>query len=285
MATLLVIRLGPQRPTGANKIRRIFQMLKGKNAVVTGSTSGIGLAIARALAKDGANVVINGFGDAKAIETERSTIEKEFGVKAIYSPADMSKPAEIAAMIKTAETTLGSVDVLVNNAGIQHVAPIEQFPIEKWDAIIAINLSAAFHATRAAVPGMKARKWGRIVNTASAHGLVASGEKVAYVAAKHGLVGLTKVVAIETANHGITCNAICPGWVLTPLVEQQIVARAKASGKSVEAEKLAMLAEKQPMHAFTTPESIGALAVFLCGDAAATITGSAYSIDGGWIAQ
>ena len=260
-------------------------MLKGKNAVVTGSTSGIGLAIARALAKDGANVVINGFGDAKAIETERSTIAKEFGVKAIYSPADMSKPAEIAAMVKTAETTLGSVDVLVNNAGVQFVAPIEQFPIEKWDQIIAINLSAAFHATRAAVPGMKARKWGRIVNTASAHGLVASGEKVAYVAAKHGLVGLTKVVAIETANHGITCNAICPGWVLTPLVEQQIVARAKASGKSVEAEKLAMLAEKQPMHAFTTPESIGALAVFLCSDAAATITGSAYSIDGGWVAQ
>jgi 3-hydroxybutyrate dehydrogenase len=285
MATSAGSWLGRQWATGVNKIQRTFQMLKGKNAVVTGSTSGIGLAMARALAKDGANIVINGFGDAKSIETERSTIEQQFGVKAIYSPADMSKPAEIAAMIKTAETTLGSVDVLVNNAGIQYVAPIEQFPIEKWDLIIAINLSAAFHATRAAVPGMKARKWGRIVNTASAHGLVASGEKAAYVTAKHGLVGLTKVVAIETANHGITCNAICPGWVLTPLVEQQIVARAKASGKSVEAEKLAMLAEKQPMHAFTTPESIGALAVFLCSDAAATITGSAYSIDGGWVAQ
>jgi 3-hydroxybutyrate dehydrogenase len=260
-------------------------MLKGKNAVVTGSTSGIGLAIARALARDGANVVINGFGDKAAIEKERATLEKQFGGKAIYSPADMSKPAEIAAMIKTAESALGSVDVLVNNAGIQHVAPIEQFPIEKWDAIIAINLSAAFHAMRAAVPGMKARQWGRIVNTASAHGLVASGEKAAYVAAKHGLVGLTKVVAIETANHGITCNAICPGWVLTPLVEQQIAARAKASGQTVEAAKLALVAEKQPMHAFTTPESIGALTVFLSSDAAATITGSAYSIDGGWVAQ
>jgi len=260
-------------------------MLKGKNAVVTGSTSGIGLAIARALARDGANVVINGLGDKTAIEKERAALEKDFGIKAIYSPSDMSKPAEIAAMIREAESALGSVDVLVNNAGIQHVAPIEQFPIEKWDAIIAINLSAAFHTIRAAVSGMKARKWGRIVNTASAHGLVASGEKAAYVAAKHGLVGLTKVVAIETANHGITCNAICPGWVLTPLVEQQVVARAKATGQTVEAAKLALVAEKQPMHAFTTPESIGALAVFLCSDAASTITGSAYSIDGGWVAQ
>jgi 3-hydroxybutyrate dehydrogenase len=260
-------------------------MLKGKNAIVTGSTSGIGLAIARALARDGANVTINGFGDAKAIEAERAGLEKEFGIKALYSPADMSKPAEIAAMVKTAESALGSVDVLVNNAGIQHVANIEDFPPEKWDAIVAINLSSAFHAIRAAVPGMKARRWGRIVNTASAHGLVASGQKVAYVAAKHGLVGLTKVVAIETANFGITCNAICPGWVLTPLVEQQIVARAKASGKSVEDEKLAMLAEKQPMHQFSTPEGIGALAVFLCSDAASTMTGSAYSIDGGWVAQ
>jgi 3-hydroxybutyrate dehydrogenase len=260
-------------------------MLKGKNAVVTGSTSGIGFAIAGALARDGANVVINGFGDAKAIEAERAGLENEFGVRALYSPADMAKPADIAAMIKQAEAALGSVDVLVNNAGIQHVAPIEKFPIEKWDAIIAINLSAAFHAMRAALPGMKARKWGRIINTASAHGLVASAEKAAYVAAKHGLVGLTKVAAIEAANDGITCNAICPGWVLTPLVEQQIAARANASGQSVEAEKLAMLAEKQPMHAFTTTESIGALAVFLCSDAAATITGAAYSIDGGWVAQ
>ncbi len=193
-------------------------MLKGKSAVVTGSTSGIGLAIARAFAKEGANLTLNGFGDAAAIEKERAGIEKEFGVKAIYSGADMTKPAEIAAMIKTAETAFGGVDVLVNNAGIQHVANVEDFPIEKWDAIIAINLSSAFHTCRAALPGMKKRKWGRVINIASAHGLVASGQKSAYVAAKHGIVGFTKVVAIETANDGITCNAICPGWVLTPLV-------------------------------------------------------------------
>jgi 3-hydroxybutyrate dehydrogenase len=260
-------------------------MLKGKTALVTGSTSGIGLATARALAADGANIMLNGFGDQAAIEQERAGLEKQFGIKALYSPADMSKPAEIAAMIAATETAFGSLDVLVNNAGIQHVANIEDFPIEKWDAVIAINLSSAFHSIRAAVPGMKQRKWGRIVNIASAHGLVASAQKVAYVAAKHGLVGLTKVVALETANAGITCNAICPGWVLTPLVEQQIVARAKASGKSVKQEEVALLSEKQPMHAFTKPESIGALTVFLCSDAAATITGSAYSIDGGWVAQ
>ncbi|MEI7805326.1 MAG: 3-hydroxybutyrate dehydrogenase [Hyphomicrobiales bacterium] len=260
-------------------------MLKGKTALVTGSTSGIGLAIARALAKDGANVIINGFGDKAEIEKLRAGVEKEFSVKAIYSPADMSKPAEIAAMVTDAESKFGAVDVLVNNAGIQHVANIENFPPEKWDAVIAINLSSSFHTIRAAVPGMKKRKWGRIVNIASAHGLVASGQKVAYVAAKHGLVGLTKVVAIETANDGITCNAICPGWVLTPLVQAQIEARAKVSGKSVDAEKIALLSEKQPMHQFTTPENIGALAVFLASDAAASITGSAYSIDGGWTAQ
>ncbi len=260
-------------------------MLKGKTALVTGSTSGIGLAIARALAAQGANVIINGFGDKAEIEKLRAGMEKEFSVKAIYSPADMSKPAEIAAMVKEAENNFGAVDVLVNNAGIQHVANIENFPPEKWDAVIAINLSSSFHTIRAAVPGMKKRKWGRIVNIASAHGLVASGQKVAYVAAKHGLVGLTKVVAIETANDGITCNAICPGWVLTPLVQAQIEARAKVSGKSVDAEKIALLSEKQPMHQFTTPENIGALAVFLSSDAAASITGSAYSIDGGWTAQ
>jgi 3-hydroxybutyrate dehydrogenase len=260
-------------------------MLKGKNAIVTGSTSGIGLAIAKALAKDGANLLLNGFGEAGAIETLRAGIEKEFGVKAIYSPADMSKPADIAAMVRLAETALGSVDILVNNAGIQFVANIEDFPAEKWDAIIAINLSAAFHAMRAALPGMKARQWGRIINTASAHGLVASGQKAGYVAAKHGLIGLTKVAAIETANHGITVNAICPGWVLTPLVEQQIVARSKSSGQSIKEAEVALLSEKQPMHKFTTPESIGALAVFLCSDAAGTITGSSYSIDGGWTAQ
>lgn len=260
-------------------------MLQGKTALVTGSTSGIGLATARALAADGANIVINGFGDKAAIETERAGLEKDFGIKAIYSPADMSKPAEIAEMIATAEKTFGTLDVLVNNAGIQHVANIEDFPVEKWDAVIAINLSSAFHGIRAAMPGMKKRKWGRIINIASAHGLVASAQKVAYVAAKHGIVGMTKVVALEAANDGITCNAICPGWVLTPLVQKQIDDRAKASGKSVREEEIALLSEKQPMHQFSKPESIGALAVFLSSDAAATITGSAYSIDGGWVAQ
>jgi len=260
-------------------------MLKGKTALVTGSTSGIGLAIARALAKDGANVMLNGFGDKAAIEKERAGLEKEFGVKARYNGADMSKPAEIAAMIAATEKEFGALDVLVNNAGIQHVANIEDFPVEKWDAVIAINLSSSFHTIRAAVPGMKKRKWGRIINIASAHGLVASAQKVAYVAAKHGLVGLTKVVAIESANDGVTCNAICPGWVLTTLVQKQIDDRAKASGKSVREEEIALLSEKQPMHKFSTPEGIGALAVFLCSDGAATITGSAYSIDGGWVAQ
>ncbi len=260
-------------------------MLKGKTALVTGSTSGIGLATARALAADGANIMLNGFGEAAAIEKERGGLEKEFGIKALYSPADMSKPTEIADMIATTEKNFGSLDVLVNNAGIQFVANIEDFPIEKWDAIIAINLSSSFHTIRAAVPGMKKRKWGRIINIASAHGLVASEQKVAYVSAKHGLVGMTKVVAIECANAGITCNAICPGWVLTPLVQKQIDDRAKASGKSVREEEIALLSEKQPMHQFTKPEGIGALAVFLASDAAATITGSAYSIDGGWVAQ
>jgi 3-hydroxybutyrate dehydrogenase len=197
----------------------------------------------------------------------------------------MSKPAEIADMIRTTEKEFGALDVLVNNAGIQFVANVEDFPIEKWDAIIAINLSSSFHTIRTALPGMKKRKWGRIINIASAHGLVASTQKVAYVSAKHGLVGMTKVVAMETANEGVTCNAICPGWVLTPLVEQQIDARSKASGKSVREEEIELLSEKQPMHQFTKPESIGALAVFLCTDAAETITGSAYSIDGGWVAQ
>src|SRR5499426_804536 len=201
-------------------------MLKGKTALVTGSTSGIGLATARALAQDGAKVMLNGFGDKAQIEKIRAGIEKDFSVKALYSPADMTKPAEIAEMIRTTEKNFGSLDVLVNNAGIQHVANIEDFPVEKWDAIIAINLSSSFHAIRAAVPGMKSRKWGRIVNIASAHGLVASVQKVAYVAAKHGIVGLTKVVALETATTGVTCNAICPGWVLTPLVQKQIDERA-----------------------------------------------------------
>jgi 3-hydroxybutyrate dehydrogenase len=260
-------------------------MLKGKTALVTGSTSGIGLATARALAADGANLMLNGFGDKDAIEKERAGLEKEFGIKALYSPADMSKPAEIAAMIATTEKEFGALDILVNNAGIQHVASIEDFPTEKWDAVIAINLSSAFHTIHAAIPGMKKRKWGRIINIASAHGLVASPQKVAYVAAKHGIVGMTKVVAIEAANDGITCNAICPGWVLTPLVEKQITERAKVSGKTFAEESVPFISEKQPMHLFTKPESIGALAVFLSGDAAATITGSSYSIDGGWTAQ
>jgi 3-hydroxybutyrate dehydrogenase len=260
-------------------------MLKGKSALVTGSTSGIGLATARALAEDGANIMLNGFGDKAEIEKIRASIEKDFGVKARYSAADMTKPAEIADMIHTTEKEFGALDVLVNNAGIQYVANIEDFPIDKWDAVIAINLSSSFHTIRAAIPGMKQRKWGRIINIASAHGLVASTQKVAYIAAKHGLVGITKVVALENANAGITCNAICPGWVLTPLVQQQIDARAKQSGKSVRDEEIALLSEKQPMHQFTKPENIGALTVFLCSDAAETITGSAYPIDGGWVAQ
>ena len=260
-------------------------MIKGRTALVTGSTSGIGLAIAHTLAREGTNLVLNGFGDKAEIEKIRAGIEKDFRVKALYSPADMTKPAEIADMIRTAEKDFGALDILVNNAGIQFVANIEDFPIEKWDAVISTNLSSSFHTIRAAIPGMKKRKWGRIINIASAHGLVASAQKVAYVAAKHGVVGLTKVVAMEAANDGVTCNAICPGWVLTPLVQQQIDARAKATGTSAKEQAIELVAEKQPMHEFTKPENIGALTVFLCSDAAETITGSAYSIDGGWVAQ
>ena len=259
--------------------------LSGKVALVTGSTSGIGLAIARALAATGTHVVLNGFGDKAQIDKLVAEFKSQYNVKVDYSAADMSKPAEIAAMVARAARDIGGVDILVNNAGIQHVAPVEEFPVEKWDAVIAINLSAAFHAIRAALPHMKARNWGRIINVASTHGLVASAQKSAYVAAKHGILGLTKVVALETATTGITCNAICPGWVLTPLVQQQIEARAKAEGKTVEQAKTALLAEKQPMLQFSSPENVGALAVFLSGDAAATITGSSYSIDGGWTAQ
>jgi 3-hydroxybutyrate dehydrogenase len=260
-------------------------MLKGKSAVVTGSTSGIGLAIAKALAQAGANVTINGFGDKAAIEAERAGIEKAFGVKASYSPADMTKPAEIADMIRAAEKTYGSVDILVNNAGIQHVAPIEEFPIEKWDQIIAINLSAAFHAIRAAIPGMKARKWGRIVSTASAHSLVASPFKSAYVTAKHGLTGLTKTVALEVATLGITANCISPGYVWTPLVEKQIPDTMKARGMTEEQVKQDVLLAAQPTKQFVTPEQVAALALYLCSDAAAQITGANLSIDGGWTAQ
>jgi 3-hydroxybutyrate dehydrogenase len=259
--------------------------LTGKTAVVTGSTSGIGLAIARAFAAQGANVTINGFGDKGAIEKERSGIEKEFGVKAIYSSADMTKPAEIAGMVKSAETTFGSVDVLVNNAGIQHVAPIEEFPIEKWDQIIAINLSSAFHAIRAAVPGMKTRRWGRIISTASAHSLVASPFKAAYISAKHGLAGLTKTVALELATSGITCNCISPGYVWTPLVARQIPDQMKTRNMTEEQVKRDVLLAAQPTKEFVTSEQVAALALFLCSDDAAQITGSNYSIDGGWTAQ
>jgi len=260
-------------------------MLKGKSALITGSTSGIGLGYARALAAEGVNVTINGFGDAAAIEKERSGIETDFGVKAVYSAADMSKPAEIADMIKTAETTFGALDILVNNAGIQFVAPIEEFPIEKWDQIISINLSAAFHAMRAAVPGMKARKWGRIISTASAHSLVASPFKSAYVTAKHGLAGLTKTVALETATFGITVNCISPGYVWTPLVEKQIPDTAKARGMTEEQVKRDVILAAQPTKEFVTVEEVASLAVYLCSDAAKAITGANLSIDGGWTAE
>ncbi len=260
-------------------------MLKGKSALVTGSTSGIGLGYARALAAEGANITINGFGDASAIEKERSSIEQDFGVKAVYSAADMTKPAEIADMIKTAEQTFGALDILVNNAGIQFVAPIEEFPIEKWDQILAINLSAAFHAMRAAVPGMKARKWGRIISTASAHSLVASPFKSAYVTAKHGLAGLTKTVALETATFGITVNCISPGYVWTPLVEKQIPDTAKARGLTEEQVKRDVILAAQPTKEFITVDEVASLAVYLCSDAAKAITGANLSIDGGWTAE
>src|SRR3954452_4889473 len=261
------------------------RMLKGKSAIVTGSTSGIGLGIASALAAEGCNVVLNGFGDPSEIERLRAGLAEKYRVRALYVAADMAKPEEIRDLVAEAERQFGGVDILVNNAGIQHVAKIVDFPEERWNQVIAINLSAAFHTTKAALPGMIARGWGRIVNIASAHGLVASGEKAAYVTAKHGLIGLTKVTAIETANQGITCNAICPGWVLTPLVTQQIEARARAEGITVEQASTGMLRQKQPMLAFTTPEKIVAPAVFLCGEAASTITGAALSIDGVWVAQ
>jgi 3-hydroxybutyrate dehydrogenase len=259
--------------------------LKGKSAIVTGSTSGIGQAIAETFAAEGCNVMLNGFGDAAAIEKLRADMAKKCGVTVAYHGADMTKPAQIADMVAKANATFGGVDILVNNAGIQFTAPIEKFPPEKWDAIIAINLSATFHAIHYALPVMKEGKWGRIINIASTHGLVASAHKVAYVAAKHGIIGLTKVVGMECADTGVTCNAICPGWVLTPLVQQQIEARAQAQGIPVEQAREDLVREKQPMLDYTTPEKIGALAVFLCGEAASTITGAALSIDGGWVAQ
>jgi 3-hydroxybutyrate dehydrogenase len=259
-------------------------MQRGQTAIVTGSTSGIGLAIARALAEQGANVVMNGFGAQDAIETARRAIEAEFDVKVRYSSADMTKPAEIAAMIKMAESSFGSVDILVNNAGVQHVAPIEEFPIEMWDTILAINLSAAFHTTRAVVPGMKARKWGRIINTASAHSLVASPFKSAYVTAKHGLAGLTKTVALEVATFGITVNCISPGYVWTPLVERQIPDTMAARHLTREQVINDVLLAAQPTKQFVTVEQVAALAVYLCSDAASQITGANLSIDGGWTA-
>jgi 3-hydroxybutyrate dehydrogenase len=260
-------------------------MLNGKTAIVTGSTSGIGLGIARALAGAGCNIMLNGLGEALAIEHECVQIAADFGVRAAFNPADISKPAEIAQMVEATTRDLGQVDVLVNNAGIQHTAPIESFPIDRWDAVIAINLTSNFHAIRAVMPQMRKRNWGRIINVASTHGLVASVEKAAYVAAKHGVVGLTKVVALETASTGITCNAICPGWVLTPLVDKQIRERATREKISVDQAKAELLSEKQPSHEFATPEQIGALTVFLCSEAAAQIRGVALPVDGGWTAQ
>jgi 3-hydroxybutyrate dehydrogenase len=259
--------------------------LKEKVALVTGSTSGIGLGIARALAAAGADIMLNGFGEADQIEALRSGLAAAHGVKVGYNGADISKPDQVAAMVAATIKSLGSLDILVNNAGIQFTADVEEFPSERWDQIIAVNLSGVFHGMKAAIPGMKAKGWGRIINIASAHGLVASPRKVAYVAAKHGVLGMTKVAAIELANEGVTVNAICPGWVLTPLVEKQLQERATRDGTTVEEQTHALVAEKQPMVKFTTPEQIGGLAVFLCSDAAATITGTPLSIDGGWVAQ
>ncbi len=261
------------------------RQLSGKTALVTGSTSGIGLGIAHALAAEGANIVFNGFGDAAQIaELQRETADK-FGVKTAYSSADMTRPAEIEQMMNDAIAQFGSIDILVNNAGIQHVATVEDFPVERWDAVIAINLTSAFHTTRLALPSMKKNNWGRIINIASAHGLVASVGKSAYVASKHGIVGLTKVTALENAQTGVTCNAICPGWVLTPLVQKQVDARAAQLGVSQEEAKRGLLLEKQPSGEFVTPEQLGALAVFLCSAAASQVRGVAWNMDGGWVAQ
>ncbi len=256
-------------------------MLKGKTALVTGSTSGIGLGMAMAMARQGANIVLNGFGDIEAARAQVAAL----GVRVGYHGADMSKPDQIEAMMAYAASEFGGVDVLVNNAGIQHVAEIDQFPVERWDAIISINLSSAFHTMRLALPTMKSRGWGRIINVASVHGLVASTAKSAYVAAKHGIVGLTKVAALETATTGVTVNAICPGWVLTPLVQKQVDARAQRDGIDNEAAKRALLAEKEPSMQFTTPEELAELALFFCSPAANNVRGVAWAMDGGWTAQ
>ena len=256
-------------------------MLKCKTALVTGSTSGIGLGVAKSLARQGANIVLNGFGDASGPQADIEAL----GVASAYHGADMSKPAEIEDMMKFAASKFGRVDVLVNNAGIQHVAKVEDFPVEKWDAVIAINLSSAFHTTRLAIPAMREANWGRVINIASAHGLVASAQKSAYVAAKHGIVGLTKAVALETATTGVTCNAICPGWVLTPLVQKQIDDRAAREGITVAQAQIDLLSEKQPSLQFTTVDQLGGLAVFLCSPSADQVRGVAWQVDGGWTAQ
>src|SRR6478609_2039875 len=260
-------------------------MLTGKCAVVTGSTSGIGLGIARALAGEGANIMLNGFGDAQEIERLRAALAAEFKVKVAYNAADLTQPAQVRDMIAAATQEFGAVDILVNNAGIQYTARVEDFPEDRWDAVIAINLSSNFHAIKAVIPKMRERNWGRIVNIASAHGLVASAEKAAYVTAKHGVLGLTKVVALENATTHITCNAICPGWVLTPLVQKQIDQRAASQKISMQQAKHDLLAEKQPSLEFATPEQIGALTAFLCSEAASQIRGAALPVDGGWLAQ
>lgn len=255
-----------------------------RNALVTGSTSGIGLGIAQRLAANGFNVMLNGFGSDEQVAQAKASVSA-YGVAVGYHNADLSKPAEVEALVLATQSQLGAVDVLVNNAGIQHVASVEQFEPAKWDAVIAINLTAAFHTSRLVIPSMRERNWGRIVNVASAHGLVASVNKSAYVAAKHGLVGLTKVVALETATTGITCNAICPGWVLTPLVQAQVDARAKNEGTTVEQAKVNLLSEKQPSREFVTPEQLGGLVVFLCSEDASQVRGVAWNMDGGWVAQ
>ena len=260
-------------------------MLNGKTALVTGSTSGIGLGIAKALARQGANIVLNGFGDVDAPRAEVLAAGQAHGVRVEHHGADMSRPADIEDMLKFAAERFGRVDILVNNAGIQHVASVQDFPVDKWDAIIAINLTSAFHTTRLALPGMLAANWGRIINVASVHGLVASAQKSAYVAAKHGIVGLTKVTALENATTGVTCNAICPGWVLTPLVQKQVDAKAAEHGLSNEDAKKLLLGEKEPSMQFTTPEELGELAVFFCSPAANNVRGVAWNMDGGWTAQ
>ena len=275
----------PKIVSDVKYMRQQRREVAGKAGVVTGSTSGIGLGIARAFAQAGMHVMLNGFGDRAEVDATRRDLEETFGIKTAYSDADVSKPDDIMRMIEGARQAFGNVDVLVNNAGIQHVEAIETFPIAKWDAIIAINLSSAFHGIRAVVPEMKARKWGRIINIASAHGLVASPFKSAYVAAKHGLLGLTKTVALETAEHGITANAICPGYVLTPLVQKQIPETAKARGITEEQVVRDVLLHAQPTRQFVTTEQIGALSLFLCSDAAASITGTALPVEGGWTAQ